>query len=297
MANFVSPPSEGSKERTIKSGSKRAGMCLLFQLAAILCFISACAPSPRQAAQALAQQHGFTERLFPTQTFTLYGMYRPGLSPHPETLRVYIEGDGHAWESRTRPSAAPTPRNPVALRLAMADPGSDPVLYLARPCQYVQGEDRRQCSKRYWTSARLGPEVINSLDAAITQAKAACGTERAILVGFSGGGGAAALLAAMRQDVVFLGTIAGSLDTEAWTQLQGISPLAESLNPITVAPLLQHLPQRHLSSNTDAVMPTEISEGFCRAVNQPKSCVVISEVAHGGLWQRYWDYDYSSGKP
>ncbi len=291
MANLVSPPSEGSKERTIKSGSKRAGMCLLFQLAAILCFLSACAPSPRQAAQALAQQHGFTERLFPTQTFTLYGMYRPGLSPHPETLRVYIEGDGHAWESRTRPSADPTPRNPVALRLAMADPGSDPVLYLARPCQYVQGEDRRQCSKRYWTSARLGPEVINSLDAAISQAKAACGAEKVVLVGFSGGGGAAALLTAKRQDVVFLGTIAGNLDTETWTQLQGVSPLAESLNPIKVASSLWLLPQRHLSSRADTVIPPEISATFCRAARQPESCVVISGVPHGGPWQEYWDYN------
>lgn len=118
-------------------------------------------------------------------------------------------------------------------------------------------------------------------------------SKRVILVGFSGGGGAAALLAAMRQDVVFLGTIAGNLDTEAWTQLQGISPLAEPLlNPITVAPSLQHLPQRHLSSNTDAVMPPEISAAFCRAAKQPKSCVVISGVAHGGPWQEYWDYTY-----
>ena len=95
-------------------------------------------------------------------------------------------------------------------------------------------------------------------------------SKRVILGGFSGGGGAAALLAAMRQDVVFLGTIAGNLDTEAWTQLQGISPLAEPLlNPIT-----------------------EISAAFCRAAKQPKSCVVISGVAHGGPWQEYWDYTY-----
>lgn len=239
----------------------------------------------------------FHEMRLPTQSFTLYSLLRPGLSPHSKILRVYIEGDGHAWEFRTRPSTDPTPRNPVALRLAMADPGSDTVLYLARPCQYVQGEDRWQCSKRYWTSARLGLEVINSLDEAITQAKAACVAEQVVLVGFSGGGGAAALLAARRQDVAFLGTVAGNLDTEAWADLQGVSPLTESLNPMAVAPSLQHLPQRHLSSRTDATMPPEISAKFCRAVNQPESCVVISGVPHGGPWQRYWGYDYSSGKP
>lgn len=272
-------------------------MWLCFALGVALCLLSACASSPRQKASAFAQEHGFAERLFSTQPFTLYGLLRPGLSPHSKILRVYIEGDGHAWESRTRPSTDPTPRNPVALRLAMADPGADTVLYLARPCQYVQGEDRRQCSKRYWTSARLGPEVMKSLDAAITQAKAACGAEQIALVGFSGGGGAAALLAATRPDVAFLGTVAGNLDTDAWTDQQSVSQLAESLNPMAVAPSLQHLPQRHLSSGTDATMPPEISEGFCRAVNQPESCVVISGVPHGGPWQRYWDYDYSSGKP
>ena len=271
-------------------------MWLCFALGVTLCFLSACASSPRQKASALAQEQGFAEHLFSTQPFTLYGLLRPSLAAHSKILRVYIEGDGHAWESRTRPSTDPTPRNPTALRLAMADPGPDPVLYLARPCQYVQGDDKRQCSKRYWTSARLGPEVINSLDAAITQAKAACGAEQIALVGFSGGGGAAALLAAMRPDVVFLGTVAGNLDIDAWADLQGVSQLAESLNPKTVAPSLQHLPQRHLSSRTDATMPPEISEGFCRAVNQPESCVVISGVPHGGPWQNYWSYDYTGPK-
>ena len=113
------------------------------------------------------------------------------------------------------------------------------------------------------------------------------------MVGFSDGGGAAALLAAMRQDVAFLGTVAGNLDIDAWADLQGVSQLAESLNPMAVAPSLQHLPQRHLSSRTDATMPPEISAKFCRAVNQPESCVVISGVPHGGPWQRYWDYNYS----
>jgi len=286
-----------TKGCTSKTSRKYAGTWLCCALGVTLCLLSACASSPRQKASALAQEQEFSERLFSTKLFTLYGLLRPGLSPHSKILRVYIEGDGHAWESRTRPSTDPSPRNPVTLRLAMADPGADTVLYLARPCQYVQGEDRRQCSKRYWTSARLGPEVINSLGAAITLAKAACGAEQVILVGFSGGGGAAALLAATRQDVAFLGTVAGNLDTEAWADLQGVSPLTESLNPMAVAPSLQHLPQRHLSSRTDATMPPEISAKFCRAVNQSESCVVISGVPHGGPWQRYWGYDYSSGKP
>ncbi len=48
-------------------------------------------------------------------------------------------------------------------------------------------------------------------------------SKRGIMVGFSDGGGAAALLAAMRQDVTFLGTVAGNLDIDAWANLQGVS--------------------------------------------------------------------------
>jgi poly(3-hydroxybutyrate) depolymerase len=286
----------GRKRRTVKIANRHADMRLCVVLVVALCFVSACTASPRLKARALAQQHGFTERLFVTRPFVLFGLYHPGISPQPKTLRVYIEGDGHAWESRTRPASDPTPHNPVALDLATADPGTDPVLYLARPCQYVQGEDWRHCTKRYWTTARLGQDVIASLDAAITQAKAICGAEQVILVGFSGGGGAAVLLAAKRQDVAFLGTIAGNLDTDAWTQLQGVSPLAESLNPMTVAASLQRLPQLHLSSHADTIIPPEISAKFCRATGQPQSCVVVNDVGHGGSWQAYWGYDYQFEK-
>ena len=263
----------------------------------IICmsFVAGCAASTANV-QREALKCGFIELRLPTQMFTLYALLRSGALPDGKVLRVYIEGDGHAWESLTRPSSDPTPRNPVGLRLAVADSGRDAVLYLARPCQYVQNGDSAQCSNRYWTSARLGPEVIGSLDAAITQAKAACGAEQVMLVGFSGGGGAAALLAAARQDVVFLGTVAGNLDSDAWASLQGVSPLAESLNPVAVAPSLRHLPQRHLSSRTDTVMPPQISAGFCREASQPESCVVISGVAHGGPWQEYWNYEYTVGR-
>ena len=262
----------------------------LTTLTLFLIFLTGCSTPPREATLHLAQYSGFTEVSFPTEHFTLYGQFRPSDHGERETLRVYIEGDGHAWSTRTRPSGAPTPRDPVGLRLAMADPSHDPLLYLARPCQFVTGSDLRNCSTKYWTSARLAPEIIDSLNEAINKAKATCGAEKIILVGFSGGGGVAALLAARRVDVIFLGTVAGNLDTDAWAKLHGISPLAESLNPIAVAPSLQNIPQLHLSSADDTIMPPEISERFCRAAQRPRSCRVVKDVQHGGEWQAAWDY-------
>lgn len=259
-------------------------------LTLFLIFLAGCSTTPREAILHLAKSSGFTEVRFPTEQFTLFGQFRPSDHGERKTLRVYIEGDGHAWSTRTRPSGDPTPRDPVGLRLAMADPSHDPVLYLARPCQFVTGSDLRNCSAKYWTSARLAPEVIASLNEAINKAKATYGAEKIILVGFSGGGGAALLLAAHRTDVIFLGTVAGNLDTDAWAKLHGISPLAESLNPIDVAPSLQNMPQLHLSSADDTIMPPEISERLCRAAQQPQNCRVVKGVQHGGEWQEFWEY-------
>ena len=177
-------------------------------LTLFLIFLAGCSTTPREATLHLAKSSRFAEVRFPTEQFTLFGQFRPSDHGERKTLRVYIEGDGHAWSTRTRPSGAPTPRDPVGLRLAMADPSQDPLLYLARPCQFVTGSDLRNCSAKYWTSARLAPEVTNSLNEVINKAKATCGVEKIILVEFSGGEGAA-MLAARRTDVSFLGILSG----------------------------------------------------------------------------------------
>lgn len=105
-----------TKKCTGKTSRKRAGMWLCFALGVTLCLLSACASSPRQKASALGQEQGFSERLFSTKLFTLYGLLRPGLSSHSKILRVYIEGDGHAWESA--PGHQQTPRRAILLPCA-----------------------------------------------------------------------------------------------------------------------------------------------------------------------------------
>lgn len=239
------------------------------------------------------QQEGFEAQHFDTTNFVLFGLLRAQRSPPGAAaplLHVYIEGDGFAWQSRTQPSTDPTPRIPVVLRLAQADTTAHAVLYLARPCQYVQGADARMCRTAYWTSARLAREVLQSLTEAIQQAKDSTGASGIVLIGYSGGGGAAALLAAERSDVVFLGTIAGNLNHSAWTKLHHVSPLSDSRNPMDVAHLLRGLPQVHLSSTGDAVIPPALSQEFCQAVKSPHSCKVIEGVSHGGPWEKKWNY-------
>lgn len=270
--------------RLMRTGVAQHAACRLLYLLPCLLFAACTSPSPRPDLDAAARR-GFAETRFPTQLFTLFGLYHPGAGA---VLHVYIEGDGHAWDAPHRPSSDPTPRNPVALRLALADPGCGPVLYLARPCQFVRGTERRNCAVRWWTSARLGTDVIAALDEAVTQAKNRAGAARVALFGFSGGGGAAALLAARRDDVAFLGTVAGLLDTKAWTARMHVSPLAASLNPLDVAVRLRALPQLHLCSRGDTTMPPEISAGFCAAAGRTDSRVVVEGMPHGGAWETLW---------
>lgn len=315
--------------------SKDLTLVLSFIVVFVLIGASGCASSSGRDARKFAEAKGFSEVRFETKMFTLCGWFRPATSAplgrgampglatkdsawvnvagvaatvaeHKEaataeaepvkTLRIFLEGDGRAWRTRTQPSEDPTPRDPVALRLAVADTGTSAVLYLARPCQYARGQERRNCEKRYWTTARLGQDVLESLDEAVSQAKSRYKAEKIVLVGFSGGGGAAALLAARRQDVVFLGTVAGNLDSDTWTQLHGVSSMTESLNPLSNAMALRGLPQRHLSSRGDAVVPPLISAGFCRAIGQPEACIVLDGVSHDGPWENYWDYEFAKIK-
>lgn len=259
-------------------------------LLCMLTLLAACSPSGRNLAASMGEGAGFAVTRFDTPFFVLYGQLRPGQGP---VLYVYIEGDGFSWATRSRPSSDPTPKNPVGLRLAMADPSQAPVLYLARPCQYVENADRRMCTVNFWTSGRFAPEVIDSLNNAVSQAMERTGAQQVALLGYSGGGGVAALLAARRSDVAFLGTVAGNVDHQAWTAHHSISPMRHSLNPLDVASQLRHLPQRHLSSSADSIVPPLVSAGFCRKAERVQSCVVIDGMEHNGHWEDVWDYNYT----
>jgi len=82
----------------------------------------------RDDARQLALRAGLTAQPVRGGDFVLQTFYRFGPSPEGAvgaTLRVYIEGDGFAWINRFRISPDPTPRNPVALKLAATDPASN----------------------------------------------------------------------------------------------------------------------------------------------------------------------------
>jgi len=236
----------------------------------------------------LAEEGGFSERSFRGEACTLKVWLRPAEKPGG-TLHVYVEGDGRAWLHRHAVSSDPTPGNPVGLRLALADPTREALVYLARPGQYLSGAELQRCAPAYWTAARMAPEVVRDSNRAVDEAKNQCGASSVALYGYSGGGGLAALMAAQRNDVVFLGTVAGVLDHALWTQSLKVSPLTRSLNPVDAARVLAAVPQLHVAGSADAVVTPDISVRFCEAAASPNARrVVLSGMEHEGPWERYW---------
>lgn len=242
---------------------------------------------------AWASGQGWRPALLPGVDFDVMA-FVPGKLQTAQRLTVYIEGDGFAWVDRHNPSFAPTPVDPVGLRLAVADAAAGSV-YLARPCQYTQGPAFKGCDPRYWGSHRFAPEVIETMDRAVEQLKNKYAAAELVLVGYSGGAAVAALLAARRNDVAALVTVAGTLDTQVWTQQQRVSPLEASLNPKDVASRVAHLKQWHFIGEKDAVMPGAVLMGFLSAVSvhdrrgTPAPIVqTMPDFDHTCCWAQAW---------
>ena len=280
-------PSPGITNQAFRKNAVPDMPLRLIALILCVCLCLTACHSGRKQAQLLAQTAHFRFMRFATPVYVLYGWLREGYGP---VLHVYLEGDGMAFLTRTRPSSDPTPRDPVAFRLAGSHPGSGPVLYLGRPCQYVEDADKKNCSEAVWTSERMSERAVRSIAAALEQAKAAAGTTRLALYGFSGGGGIAALLAQRRQDVIFLGTIAGNLDHRFWTTRLNLTPLHASLNPMDGVLLTARIPQLHLSGGQDSVIPSSMAERWCAALPPESSCQHrhIPNMAHEGAWELVW---------
>lgn len=249
-----------------------------------LLFLAACAvrEARMDTATDIARRGGLQPVTVAGQPFTLAAFTRNSDTARP--VVVYIEGDGLAWVSPSQPSTDPTPRNPVALRLAAQDVSPN-VVYLARPCQYAWSPS---CSEAYWTNKRFADEVVRATSLAIDRLIRP--GQQIHLVGYSGGGAIAALLAARRTDVVSLRTVAGNLDHEAINRHHGVSPMRESLNPKDIAGRLKGLPQQHLVGLGDKVVPPFIAQAFTQAVGDDQ-CVAVTPVkgaTHADGWELVW---------
>lgn len=254
--------------------------------------LSACAVVPTPAerrihADELAVAHGWQAESLAAGQFELM-TYVPRVILRRERLTIYIEGDGLAWLDSMTPSSDPTPRDPLALRLALVQTEGN-AAYLARPCQY--GNARQDgCSERYWTDARFAPEVVAASSLAVDRLKARFGAQQLTLVGYSGGAAIAALLAARRSDVSDLVTVAGNLDHRAWTTHHRVTPLSRSLNPADDIGQLGGVRQMHFVGLADRIVPSWLTLKFIERFSWTQQPVVkqMEGFDHVCCWAHIW---------
>jgi dienelactone hydrolase len=263
-------------------------------LTAILLLSLAGCAAPRHAvsqrvdqAQLLAAASGWEAMPLRVPGFDFMS-YFPQAPRSGKALTVYIEGDGLGWLTLVRPSKNPTPLNPVGLKMALAHPDGK-AAYLGRPCQYVAA-NALGCETRYWTEERFSPEVVSAMSKAVDQLKTRAQVSHINIVGYSGGGAIAVLLATQRADVVRIVTVAGNLDTQAWTQWHGLGELTGSINPADLVMRVTHIPQWHFVGGKDNNITPALVQGYASRfpAASPVHVWMEDDFSHGCCWAERW---------
>jgi hypothetical protein len=238
-------------------------------------------------ADEIASKNNMQKSLIKTSDFSIMS-YQKITNPE-KPINIYIEGDGFAWASAGRLSSNPTPRNPVALKLASLDKSAN-VVYLARPCQYVNLDEETLCQNKYWHGSKYSKLVVDSINQAVDEVRKNAKISLN-LIGFSGGGAIVAILGAVRSDVASIRTVAGNLDHEAFNKYHGVDMLDDSLNAVDFVGKLKNIPQEYLSGSDDKIVPPFIAEDFAKKVNSENGCVkvkTLENVSHEHGWEIYW---------
>lgn len=265
---------------------KRCAKLLQGIVLAGLSLLMACA-SPQESMSKLVHDAGWKTQILQAENFDLFTASQHGR--RGQTLWVYLEGDGRAYITPTRPSSDPTPSDPVAFRLALIHPKRELVAYVGRPCQYVMPVHGRGCSQNYWTMGRYAPEVIVSTNSAINVLKGQAQAANIVLVGYSGGGALAVLVASRRQDVVGIVTVAANLDIDYWARQNELSLLEGSENPADVVQLIASIPQTHFVGGKDDVVTSYVTRSYLGSMSHGHTnMILMPEFTHKCCWVEQW---------
>ena len=186
-------------------------------------------------------------------------------------FKIYIEGDGNAFNAYGYPTNNPTPKGKFLRELAFGDNNPN-VAYIARPCQFVKDE---QCRQLYWTTGRFSKETVAAIAEAI---KKIAGDSPLTLIGFSGGAQIAGLTASLHSglNIKKIITISGNLDHPAWTAYHKTAPLKDSLDLNEYKAGFDKFDSMHYAGEKDKIMPPMLIEGFA---GQSRT-VIVPGAAH-----------------
>lgn len=219
----------------------------------------------------------------PTSFFSIASWQK--ITDIEKPIRIYFEGDGYAFNAHGRVSQNPTPRGTTLREIAFNDPAPN-VVYLARPCQYLQND---RCDKRYWTDARYAPEIIVSTAQAIQSFSSHLPM---IFIGYSGGAQVSGLVAVTNPQfkVKKLVTIAGNLDHSVWTKKYHLDPLVGSMDLRDYRERYLMFDQIHFVGDKDTVIDPSLVKDF---VGSKVPVVTIKGVRHAEGWQAIRQQIYS----
>ena len=233
----------------------------------------------------VAKSNNFTKRLVKGGDFWITTYQRVNNKNLPYVF--YIEGDGHAFNSRYNISDNPTPNRPMLLKLATLDDRPN-VIYISRPCQYTDISYNPKCNQSYWTDKRMSNEVVLSINEVIETLN---NDNKFSLIGFSGGGGLAVLIAARNAHVKDIITLSGNLDHVSFNKHHNAKPMLGSLNPIDYAAKVSQIPQLHISGGEDKTVPPFIADKYVSASHS--ICVhqaIFDTAKHQKGWEDIWKY-------
>lgn len=264
-----------SRER-LHSGFKSSGV-----IVALFLLLSACASSPDARVQRICPTCQPIElNLDASQPLVAY--FRPSVNNNAKVLHIYLEGDGLPWRFN-RPSTNPTSREMTALHLMQLD--TAPSLYINRPC-YGFHKPPPGCRADDWTFGRYSENIVSQMNTAIDQLKPTDEWQLVIL-GYSGGGTLAMLLAAHRNDVRGVITVAANLDHQSWSDHHGYLPLHNSLNAAHQRVLPDEVFRWHLAGGKDNQVPARLIHAV---VNKDPYArfLLYADFDHACCWQDIW---------
>ena len=187
-----------------------------------------------------------------------------------KSLRIYYEGDGN-----------PTPYHAIAFDFAKRDT-TDNVIYVARPCQWV---DDKICNQRpqIYKEARFHPEIMKEMQELTEYLVRKYQPQSVELIGYDGGA-VVALNMASKIAVKRVITIAGITDIVSYNTYHELPEIEtdDMENPADNLMVLSQIPQIHYVGKEDDVTPKRLVERFVARMENPTSAVVkvVPDVNH-----------------
>ncbi|MEC7029779.1 MAG: hypothetical protein VXW91_08870 [Pseudomonadota bacterium] len=238
-----------------------------------------------ETAKRLAMPSFMLERHIEAEPFMLTAWER--IHNRGGAATVYVDGDGLTWSGTETDSHDPTPTNPVALHLATRDLSKN-VIMLARPCHYTGLADGTMCSVEGWTQSRFSPETVGAMNSALDNIKRRYNISEFNFVGYDGGATMVSLLAAERDDVKTIRTVAGKLNYSE-TELMKDEDI-DHFDAITVATKISDIPQQHFIGEWDDFVQPHVYDSY-KAASGNSTCVkasIVKETTHDKGWVSRW---------